>query len=165
MHVAFYGPNLSQARSLRKVVSLATKPYQADRPRRARAIRGRIGLALDCRSGPGPRTARCRARSSSDQTASLALTLHRKPGGVIGRPHFHVHRSAHDADDTQVASSFAPIGIEAKSCSEFRAKALSLLILEPLPEQLPPWQRRTNVWRTLTSPGCRPKRQRSAWPT
>jgi hypothetical protein len=40
-------------------------PYQADRPRRARDIRGRIGLALDCRSGPGPRTARCRARSSS----------------------------------------------------------------------------------------------------
>src|SRR5712671_3865412 len=42
-------------------------PYQADRPRHARDIRGRVGLALDCRSGPGPRTARCRARSSSDQ--------------------------------------------------------------------------------------------------
>jgi hypothetical protein len=27
-------------------------PYQADRPRHARDIRGRIGLALDCRSGP-----------------------------------------------------------------------------------------------------------------
>jgi signal transduction histidine kinase len=35
-------------------------PYQADRPRHARDIRGRIGLALDCRSGPGPRTARAR---------------------------------------------------------------------------------------------------------
>jgi hypothetical protein len=45
-------------------------PYQADRPRCARDIRGRIGLALDCRSGPGPRTARCRARSSSDQGAA-----------------------------------------------------------------------------------------------
>jgi hypothetical protein len=44
--------------------------YQADRPRFARDIRGRIGLALDCRSGPGPRTARCRARSSSDQGAA-----------------------------------------------------------------------------------------------
>jgi hypothetical protein len=33
-------------------------------------IRGRVGLALDCRSGPGPRTARCRARSSSDQGGS-----------------------------------------------------------------------------------------------
>jgi hypothetical protein len=42
-------------------------PYQADRPRCARDIRGRIGLALDCRSGPGPRTVRCKARSSSDQ--------------------------------------------------------------------------------------------------
>jgi len=40
-------------------------PHQADRPRCARDIRGRVGLALDCRSGPGPRTARCRARSSS----------------------------------------------------------------------------------------------------
>jgi len=38
-------------------------PYQADRPRCSRDIRGRVGLALDCRSGPGPRTARCRARS------------------------------------------------------------------------------------------------------
>jgi hypothetical protein len=42
----------------------ASAPYQADRPRHARDIRGRIGLALDCRSGPGPRTTRCRARSS-----------------------------------------------------------------------------------------------------
>ena len=30
----------------------------------------KIGLALDCRSGPGPRTTRCRARSSSDQGAA-----------------------------------------------------------------------------------------------
>jgi hypothetical protein len=45
---------------------LAIKPYQADRPRRARAIRGRVGLALDRRSGPGPRTARCgRGRAGS----------------------------------------------------------------------------------------------------
>jgi hypothetical protein len=27
-----------------------------------------------------------------------------------------------------------------------------LLILEPLPGQLPPWQRRTNVWRRETNP-------------
>jgi hypothetical protein len=55
---------------LPNVVVLATNPpYQADRPRHARDIRGRIGLALDCCFGPGPRTARCRARSSSDQGA------------------------------------------------------------------------------------------------
>jgi hypothetical protein len=54
MHVAFYGPNLSQARSLRKVVSLATKPYQADRPRRARAIRGKVGLASTAAPDRGP---------------------------------------------------------------------------------------------------------------
>jgi hypothetical protein len=35
-------------------------------------IRGRVGLALDCRSGPGPTTARCWARSSSDQGAGFA---------------------------------------------------------------------------------------------
>jgi hypothetical protein len=51
-------------------------PHQADRPRHARDIRGRIGLALDCRFGPGPRTVRCRARSSSDQgLQGLSLAL------------------------------------------------------------------------------------------
>jgi hypothetical protein len=48
-------------------------PYQADRPRHARDIRGRVGLALDCRSGPGPRTSRCWARSSSDQGAAVGI--------------------------------------------------------------------------------------------
>jgi len=50
-------------------------PYQADRPRHARDIRGRIGLALDCRFGPGPRTARCRARSSSGLQDSTVVDL------------------------------------------------------------------------------------------
>jgi hypothetical protein len=41
---------------LLSVVALGHQPpYQADRPRCARDIRGRIGLALDCRSGPGPK--------------------------------------------------------------------------------------------------------------
>jgi len=56
----------SERHKLRSLSAPGVVPKrQADRPRCARAIRGRIGLALDCRSGPGPRTARCRARSSS----------------------------------------------------------------------------------------------------
>src|SRR5215470_13958343 len=35
------------------------------------------------------------------------------------------------------------------------------LILEPLTGQLPPWQRRTNVWRKITSPRTGAKRLRS----
>src|SRR5262249_27264898 len=63
--------NFQMARGLPSVMILVAPghqaPYQADRPWHARDIRGRVGLALDCRSGPGPRTARCKARSSSDQ--------------------------------------------------------------------------------------------------
>jgi hypothetical protein len=50
-------------------------PYQPERRRHARDIRGRVGLALDCRSGPGPRTVDCRARSSSDQGAARLKPL------------------------------------------------------------------------------------------
>src|SRR5262245_24681590 len=62
--------NFQTARGLPKVLILTAPghqvPYQADRPRHARDIRGRVGLALDCRFGPGPRTVRCKARSSSE---------------------------------------------------------------------------------------------------
>ena len=50
------------------------------------------------------------------------------------------------------------IGIEAKSCSEFRAEAVPLLILEPPAAAIvTPWLRRTNVWRRVTSPARRGK--------
>jgi len=51
--------NSQMARGLPSVLG-HQPPYQADRPQCARDIRGRIGLALDCRSGPAPRMARCR---------------------------------------------------------------------------------------------------------
>src|SRR6266568_9615408 len=46
--------------------------------------------------------------------------------------------------------------------SEYRRRdTLSLLILEPLPGQLPPWQRRTNFWLISTNPARGAKRLRT----
>src|SRR5262249_43531905 len=42
------------------------------------------------------------------------------------------------------------IGIDAKSCSEFRAEEVPLLIIDR--PAGPPWLRRTNVWLRVTSP-------------
>src|SRR5262249_15950608 len=57
------------------------------------------------------------------------------------------------------------IGIDAKSCSEFRAEEVPLLIIYPPGQgKLPPWLRRTNVWRRVTSHARRAKRLRK-WTT
>src|SRR5262249_13619164 len=53
------------------------------------------------------------------------------------------------------------IGIESKSCSEWRAEEVALLIIDPPGQgQLPPCLRRTNVWLRVTSPPRRAKRPR-----
>ena len=47
--------------------------------------------------------------------------------------------------------------------SYLRAEEVPALIIDPPGQgQLPPWQRRTNVWRRVTSPGSGAPRQRSA---
>src|SRR5262245_12198720 len=54
------------------------------------------------------------------------------------------------------------IGIESRSCSEFRAEELPLLIIDPPRQgQLLPWLQRTNVWRRVTSPGTEARRLKS----
>src|SRR5262249_52966944 len=53
------------------------------------------------------------------------------------------------------------IGIESRSCSEFRAGEVPLLIIDPPGQgQLPPWLRRTNIWLRVTSPPRGAKRPR-----
>src|SRR5262249_4303794 len=53
------------------------------------------------------------------------------------------------------------VGIESKSCSEFRTEEVPLLIIDPPGQgQLPPCLRRTNVWLRVTSPPRRAKRPR-----
>src|SRR6516164_7041626 len=57
------------------------------------------------------------------------------------------------------------IGIEAKSCSEFRAEEVPFLIIDPRGQgQLPPWLRRTNVWLRVTNSARWARRLRSEPP-
>src|SRR5262245_65999804 len=57
------------------------------------------------------------------------------------------------------------VGIESKSCSEFRAEEVPLLIINPPGQgQLPPWLRRTNIWLRVTSPARGAKRPRRSLP-
>src|SRR5262249_32448892 len=62
-----------------------------------------------------------------------------------------------------IASLLRPppaIGIEAKSCSEFRAEEVPMLILERPGRQLPPRLRQTKIWRSVASLWTRAKRLR-----
>src|SRR5262249_52649984 len=54
------------------------------------------------------------------------------------------------------------VGIESRSCSEFRAEEVPLLIVDPPGHrQLLSWLRRTNVWLRVTSPTRGAMRPRS----
>src|SRR5262249_52225836 len=73
---------------------------------------------------------------------------------------FQEHSSMRKQRRDRVLNSCA-VGTESKSCSEFRAEEVPLLIVDPPGQgQLPPWQRRTNVWLRVTSPARRAKRLR-----
>src|SRR5215831_16609626 len=73
----------------------------------------------------------------------------------------HWYAGALEARDSQAGKPPPAIGIESKSCSEFRAEEVLLLILEPSAgTNIAAWQQRTNVWLRVTSPARGAKRPR-----
>src|SRR5262249_19230123 len=110
-----------------------------------------------------------RAIAAASKSAIWLRTVSRSSGSAIasGVSPTRLRRGATSTPALlrrAIASLLRPppaIGIEAKSCSEFRAEELPILILERPGRQLPPRLRQTKVWRSVASPRTRAKRLRS----
>src|SRR5262249_34040792 len=118
------------------------------------------------RASVKPRQSSFRAIAASSKSAIWLRTLSRFSGSAITSG-VNPARLRRDAPTPAllrraIARQERPppaIGIDAKSCSEFRAEEVPLLIVDPSGQgQLPPWLRRTNVWRRVTSPRRTEKR-------
>jgi hypothetical protein len=107
-----------------------------------------------------PRQSSFKAIAASSKSAIWLRTLSRSSGSAIssGVSPARLRRGATGTPALLRRASArrerppCAIGIEAKSCSEFRAEEVPLLILDPPGKaNLPRWQQGTNVWRRVTN--------------